>query len=244
MPRIGAALLSVSALATITACTADKPDAPALEPLGPSVTAPPIASGATTIDPGRLRSAILGTADLPAGFAPIADPTEDLGLAPAPGPTESSRSRTQPAACAAVLEPIAEQQSGSTAHALGRFGGPDYTSIDIDAATYPEPAVAQAFSRVQDVIGQCLSFTGTDFDGVAVDSRIGGLDQPPAGDASTAFRVVTDSDGVTLTSDVVIAVVGSTVVQIAATGQRAIDAAVLTDIAKRQVDRLRVAPGT
>ncbi len=143
-----------------------------------------------------------------------------------------------------MLEPIADQQAGSSAHALSRFGGPDFTSIDIDAATYPEPAVAQVFSRIQDLVGQCLAFTGADLDGVAVNSRIGGVEQPKTGDASAAFRVLTDSDGVTLTSDVIVAVVGSTVVQIAATGQHAIDAAVLTDIAKRQVDRLRAAPGT
>lgn len=244
MRRLAAGLVPLAMGGMIVACSSDKLDTPGLAALGPIVTAPALAQGEPVLDPETLQAAILGTADLPVGFVPLADPTQDLGLLPAAEPTEPARSRTTPPACAAVLSPIADVAPGSVAGALSRFGGPDFTSIDIDVASYPDLAAAQAFTRVQELFGQCLHFTGSDLDGVDIDYHIGGLDQAQVGDASVAFRVLTGSDGVTLTTDVVVAVVGSTVVQVAATGQLPIDSKVLTDIVKRQVDRLRAVPGT
>ena len=231
-------LLGVAVVLAVAGCSSDS-DKPALPDVNPSVPAPATASAPPITDPTAIRTALLTAAELPPGFSQLVDlPTE----APAgPSADNTDKSSTDPARCAVVLSPISLQQSGSTANASARFGGPGYNSIDVDAASYVD--VAAAFSRVQELIGQCTHYTGTDADGVAVDYRIGGTELPKVGDASTAFRVLTESMGITLTTDVVVAVVGSTVVQLTATGREPIDVGVLTGLATKQVDRLRHATG-
>ncbi|KAA0023204.1 hypothetical protein FOY51_11840 [Antrihabitans cavernicola] len=222
----------------------DKPtDAAPSAPLKPSVSAPATPSAPAITDSTKLAAALLAARDLPAGFNPIADPTQDPSAPSGPDADKPDKSHTDPAQCAAVLSPISDQQGGSAAHAVSRFTGPNFSSIDIDAASYPSTGAAGAFAHVQDLFGSCLSYSGTDADGIHVDYKLAGNDQPAAGDASVSIRATTTSEGLTLISDVVVAVVGSTVVQISATGQQPIDPKVLTDVTVKQVDRLRGAPG-
>ena len=231
-------LVPIAVALAVAGCSSDS-DKSALPDIKPSVAAPSTPSAPPITDPAAIRAALLTAAELPPGFSQLVDlPTE----APAgPGADNPDKSSTDPARCAVVLSPISQQQTGSAANASARFGGPGYNSIDVDAASYVD--VAAAFSRVQELIGQCTHYTGTDADGVAIDYRIGGTDLPTFGDASTAFRVLTESMGITLTTDVIDAVVGSTVVQLTATGRAPIDAGVLTGLATKQVDRLRHASG-
>ncbi|MFH5210802.1 sensor domain-containing protein [Antrihabitans spumae] len=227
----------------LVGCSDDQPTpSQTVDSLGAVVAAPTAITAPPITDSAALRALLLTRADLPPGFSPLADPTIDLGLPPAPdGP---DKARTDPAQCSAVLEPLAAQRTGATADGAARFAGPDFTSIDVDAASYSIDAAADAFTRVQQTLRECASYSGTDADGVAVDYRIGALDQPTSGDASTAFRILTESDGITLTTDAVLTIVGSTVVQLTASGQEPIDPAVLTGLVARQVDRLRTPPQT
>ncbi len=201
------------------------------------VTAPAVATGPPIGDPAALRAKLLTTAELPSGFTVLPDPEDDLGLPPAPG--GSGKASTQPPACAAVLEPVGAQHPGALAQAVRRFEGPDFASVDIDAASYSANSAAVAFSRVRDVLRGCLSYHGTDADGTGVRHRISGLEQPPAGDASLAVRLFSDSDGLSLTSDIVVFVVGATVVQLTASAPTPIEPAVLTDLVEAQAERLR-----
>lgn len=241
--RIPLALLTGLTVATVVACSSSDtatddaaPAAPA--PLRPSVTAPPTPSGPPIIDSVALSAALLTATDLPAGFTPIADPGRHPAEPVGPDLDKPDKSKTTPEQCAKVLSPVSDQQQGSTARAVSRFTGPEFSSIDIDAASYPAGA-AGAFASVQDLFGQCLSYSGTDADGITVDYKLSSIEQPTAGDASVAVRATTTSEGLTLTSDVVVAVVGSTIVQISTTGQRPLDPKVLTDVAAKQADRLR-----
>ncbi|MFD1813023.1 sensor domain-containing protein [Rhodococcus gannanensis] len=229
------AALPLLALPLLTACVGDGEDTAPSSAL--TTVAAPTATTASSLDDAGLRSALLDVADLPVGFAPVADPVDDLGLPPAAETSESDRSSTDPAACADVLAPIADQSPGATARATSRFSGPDFTSIDTDAAAYPDAAAA--FTAVQTTLTACSEYSGTDADGVDVTYRLGGLDQAPVGDASTAFRLTTTSEGFTMVSDTVIAVVGGVVVQVTATGQDPIDPAVLSDLARTAADNLR-----
>ena len=236
--RIAAATAALLAAGALVSCSADHDTAFAPASLGPTVTAPPTPTGAVITDSSTLQAALLTAPGLPPGFAAMADaapPLERTGPTAAPPP---NRSHTDPAECAGVLAPL-DQHKGSASHGVARYGGPDFSGIDIDAASYPESGAAQTFAAVQTLFRRCGHYSGTDADGVHVDYRLGALDQPAVGDASTSVRLTTTSDGFTLTSDVVVAVVGSTVVQVAATGQRPIDPKVLTGLATLQVDRLR-----
>ncbi|WP_231496553.1 sensor domain-containing protein [Rhodococcus sp. UNC363MFTsu5.1] len=212
-----------------------------LPPLPARATAAATAGAGPITDPARLKAALLTTTDLPTGFAPLADPVQDLGLPPAPEYDAADRSSTDPQACAAVLREVADQAPGSTARAVARFGGPDFTSIDIDAASYPDGGAAAALNRVQDTLSGCTEYRGTDADGFEVQYRLGGLDQPAVGDASVAVRLLTSSDGVTMTSDVIIAQVGSTLVQLVASGQQPIGQDLLTRLARTAADRVGAA---
>jgi hypothetical protein len=89
------------------------------------------------------------------------------------------------------------------------------------------------------LLGRCTAYSGTDADGVTVEYRIADLSGPRVGDSSRSVRVTTMSDGLTLTSDVVIGVVGSTVFQLSATATSPVDGALLTGLAQKQADRLR-----
>nr|WP_246045017.1 sensor domain-containing protein [Rhodococcus oryzae] len=212
-----------------------------LPPLPAQVTASATAGAGPITDPARLKAALLTTADLPAGFAPLADPVQDLGLPPAPEYDAADRSSTDPQACAAVLREVADQVPGSTARAVARYGGPDFTSVDIDAASYPDGGAAGALARVQETLSGCTEYRGTDADGFEVQYRVGGLEQPAVGDASVAVRLLTSSDGVTMTSDVIIAQVGSTLVQLVASGQQPIGQDLLARLARTAADRVGAA---
>ncbi|TSE01231.1 hypothetical protein FOS14_05755 [Skermania sp. ID1734] len=215
---------------------------PALSPLPARVAAPSTATAPPVADSAQLQSALLTVADLPPGFAqlpagPPGDPT---------GPRDSNdKSHTDPAECANILAPVAQQFRGASANAVSRFGGPNFASIDIDAASYPASGVGQAFAAVQHTLRDCGHYSGTDADGIAVENWVGGsVQQPRIGDAAVTYRVITSSDGVRLTTDAVVAVVGSTVMQLAAAGQTAIDPALLATLANKQAERLRSGTGS
>ncbi|MQY25536.1 hypothetical protein [Nocardia aurantia] len=205
----------------------------ALPGLGTAVTvAPPAAPGLT--DSVALRAKLLTTADLPPGYTQLEDgpPAKD-------GPAQPDHSRTEPAACARVLAPVADQLPGASARGAVHYATPDFDSIDIDVASYPNGGAAQAFSVVQSLLRDCGSYDGTDADGTAVHYRLGGLAQPATGDASASFQVRTTSGGMTLYSVATVAVVGSSVVQLADTSPKAIDPAVLHDLVGKQASRLQ-----
>ncbi|AII10059.1 sensor domain-containing protein [Rhodococcus opacus] len=241
---VSCCLFAVLALSSCSSnASGDAGDAASLAPLGPVVTAAPDAAGTPFADQAALKAALLDIGDLPVGFTPVPDPEDDLGLPPASESADSDKSSTDPAECGAVLSPVADQRPGAVASASGWFTGPDFATIDQDAASYGTGADAsQAFAAVQDRLVGCTEYTGTDADGVQVQYRVGGREQQPAGDASVAFRLVTTSEGVSLVSDVVVVVVGSTVTQLVATGQDPIDAGVFGDLTSTAVVKLAPAP--
>ncbi|MFE3289859.1 sensor domain-containing protein [Rhodococcus sp. NPDC059234] len=240
MRGVGAGSVALTALTlTLTACGGGSEAQPTALPPVVTVAAPATPNAGPIGDPNRLQAALLTTAELPAGFVALPDPVRDLGLPPASTSAGADKSSTTPQACAQVLAEVADQSPGSLARAAARFGGPDFTSVDTDAASYADNGAAQAFTRIQSTLTQCTAYSGTDADGVRVDYNLGGVDQPTVGDASTAVRLTTTSDGVTMTSDVVVAVVGSTVLQVVASGQRPVEPAVLTGLARTAADRIR-----
>ncbi|AOW94707.1 hypothetical protein BFN03_09445 [Rhodococcus sp. WMMA185] len=242
------AACTLLAVFSLSACSSasDEPEATgALPPLGPAVTASPDQSGVPFAGQAALQAALLDVGDLPVGFSPV--PTlEDLGLQPAPEAADrgaASAASTDPAECGAILSPVADQRIGAVSSASSSFTGPGFASIDQDAASYATGAdAADAFAQVQNRLDGCTEYSGTDADGVHVQNRIGGLDQQPVGDASVAFRLATTSAGFDLVSDVVVAVVGTTVTQLVATGQDPIDADVFGGLAHTAVDKLESAP--
>ncbi|MGX1807796.1 hypothetical protein ACWIGI_18920 [Nocardia sp. NPDC055321] len=226
-----AALTGVLAL-TLAACGEDDA-APAVPPLGPAVTPPTAAAGGPVPDSPALRAAILDAKALPNGYAALPDP--------AVGSSSGSGSNTDPARCAKVLAPVAEQAPDAASRATATFGGLDFASIDIDAAAYAGDGAGRAFTAVQTLLRECASFSGTDAadPSATIEFRVGGLDQPTAGDAATAYRVVTTSQGFTLHSAVSLALVGPTVVQIAMSGATEPDPQQLTALTVAQVRKLR-----
>ena len=239
----GAAVAALIAAGMLSSCSSSDDNSTASATLAPTVTAPSTPTGPVITDSGALQAALLTGPDLPAGFTPAAEAAPPLQQ---PGPTQApppDKSHTDPAECATVLAPLSDQRKDSAAHAITRYDGPDFSSIDIDAASYPGTGAAQLFSDIQSQLAHCLHYSGTDADGVSVDYRLSGLDQAKVGDASTALRLKTSSEGFTLTSGVVIAVVGSTVMQLNATGQQPIDPKVLSALATKQADKLRGASG-
>ncbi|PTR32215.1 hypothetical protein C8K36_1011267 [Rhodococcus sp. OK519] len=206
--------------------------------LGPVVTAPSDPADGPITDSAALRAALLTASDLPAGF--VALPAATDANDPAAG-ADATQSATNPTRCANVLDTITRQAAGSAADAEANFTGPGFTSIDVDAASYPGAGAADAFGTVQTTLRQCTVYTGTDGEGVAVDYRVEPLALPTVGDASTAVRLVTTSDGFTLVSDAAIAVVDSTVVQVVATGPDPIDSAVLEGLARSATERIHAA---
>ncbi|MFF0490753.1 hypothetical protein ACFYTQ_17175 [Nocardia sp. NPDC004068] len=227
-------LLLAAAVAAAGCGTAQDDSLPGF---GPQVTAKPAATAPAT-DSAALRARLLTAADLPPGFSELEDGGPGNG---AQQPVD--RSRTDPAACAKVLSPIADQHTGASARAEAHYSSADFTSVDVDAASYPGDGAAQAFSAVQTLIRQCGKYSGTDADGTEVSYRAGGLDQPSAGDASASFQIRTTSSGMTLYSGATIAVVGGTVVQIARTSTAPVDTAALRGLTMTQVMRLQGVAG-
>ncbi|QIS10978.1 hypothetical protein [Nocardia arthritidis] len=230
MERVARACGVLLVALTLAACGGkQQADQVKLPPVGPAVPAA-TASGLPIGDSERLRGLLLGVTDLPPSFTALPDPNSDLslgGLAP-----------TTPAECAKVLSPLASQTSGALAHAAVQYMGPDFAGIDIDAASYSNELVGQAFSQVQAVIARCTRYSGTDGN-KPIDYRIGGLTQPSAGDAVTGFQVRSVSDDVALTSSVAIVQVGATLTQIVVSARQPLDPGVLADLTAAQVRKLR-----
>lgn len=234
MGRVGrSACLVVVLVAVLAGCGDDRP----ADPVGAPVTAPSVADTAPP-DTATLRARLLTAADLPAGFAPLADTPDSTEQTTTP-----DRSRTDPTECGLVLAPIAKQQSGAASDAAVHFGGPDFASVDVDVASYPAGRSAAAFVALQQLLARCAHYSGTDADGIEVDYTIARGSQPAAGDASTSVRIVTTSSGLSLTTDVVLVAVGPTLLQLAATGRQAPDQQVLATLVRTQVQRLRGTPG-
>ncbi|MFF0542349.1 hypothetical protein ACWEQ0_11545 [Nocardia thailandica] len=233
---VGAALAGCAVLG-VSACGADEDtDTPAPPPappaLGAAVPAAP-GVGVSIPDSALLAAGLLGTTDLPSDFT---------ALPPRTGSSVASGAEvapTTPAECAKILVPLAAQYPGSTAAAQATYAGPDFSSIDIDAAAYPDAALAPAFASFQALVSRCASYSGADGTGIHIEYRAGALPQPPAGDASTAFQVNTSSEGLTLYSAVSLVQVGNTLVQIAVTAPSAVEPGVLTDVTAAQVRKLR-----
>lgn len=211
---------------------AGKADLPAL---GPVVAAAPVTAAPET-DSARLRERLLGDTDLPADFTALPPAAETGGGAAGGSPTN-------PAECVKVLAPLGAQRSGALARASTHYAGPNFSSIDIDAASYPADTVGAAFSEVQEILRRCAHYASADGSDIPVDYRVGGLAQPPAGDASAPFQVRTTSDDLTLGSSVAIVQVGSTLAQVAVTAPESVDPGVLSALTAAQVRRLQGAAG-
>ncbi|GAA5075037.1 hypothetical protein [Nocardia iowensis] len=231
-------LLAVVTAAFAAACGSSEsaaPDSAELPPLGPVTAAAPV-TGTPTADAARLREQLLTTANLPPNFTAL--PTR----ADAPAGVKQT-APTDPAECATVLTPLGAQRSGALATAAVQYAGPSFSSIDIDAASFPNDAVASAFSDVQATLRRCTHYSGADATDIPIDYRVCGFAPPQAGDAVTAFEVRATSDGLTLHSSVAIVQVGSTLAQVAVTAPEPVDARVLSDLTAAQVRRLHGVSG-
>ncbi|MEC3920045.1 hypothetical protein [Nocardia sp. CDC160] len=228
------ALLAGALALTVTAC-GNKDSAPPLPSLGPTVTPKTPGTAAPALDQYTLRSDLLDVSQLPAGFTALDDPP--------PGNTGGAGAKTDPAPCAKVLAEIGTQAPGAVAQVAAQFAGSNFASVDIDAASYANGGAAQAFSTAQGLLAGCTKYSGKDADNTKVDFRLGGLNQPQAGDGSTSFQVRTTSDGMTLYTDVTIVLVGSTVVQIAYSDSKEPDPQQLSAMTAAQVRKLQGAAG-
>ncbi|MBL1077823.1 sensor domain-containing protein [Nocardia sp. 2] len=231
--RTALATLAAVLAVAVSACGSGDSTDP-LPSLLPTVQ-PPTASNAPALDDVTLRNSLLDETVL-TGYTALNDPP--------PGTVTGAGTATDPSQCAKVLSPVAEQAPGARAQAIAQFSGTDFASIDIDAASYANGGSAQAFSLVQSLLQGCAAYSGKDADNITVEFRLGGLEIPKAGDASTAFRVHTSSQGFTLYTAVSLTVVGSTVVQIAMSGASEPDPQKLGDITAEQVKQLRAATGS
>ncbi|WP_063053728.1 sensor domain-containing protein [Nocardia arthritidis] len=241
MTRACALPFAVAYVALVVGCGSAEPaepaepGAPELPPPASAVSAVPVTAAPET-DSGRLGARLLGEADLPSGFTAL-PPRAGAGTAP------TGASATKPAECAKVLTPLGAQYSGALAQASTQYAGPNFSSIDIDAASYPPDALPAAFSAVQETLRRCTRYSSDDATDIAVDYRIGGLTQPPVGDAAGAFQVRATSEGLTLGSSVAIVQVGSTLLQVAVTAPEVVDPAVLSALTAAQVRRLQGGAG-
>ncbi|PXX62350.1 PknH-like protein [Nocardia tenerifensis] len=237
MSRASGLVLAGAITALVAACGSSEPAAPEtpeLPALGPAATAAPV-TDPPVADAARLRDQLLTSANLPPNFTALPARAETpLGGQSAP---------TTPAECAKVLTPVGTQRAGALATASVQYTGPNFASIDIDAASYPNDAVAAAFSELQATLRRCTHYSGADATDIAVDYRIGGFPPPKAGDAATAFQVRTTSDGLTLHSSVAIVQVGSVLAQVAVTAPEPVEDGVLSDLTAAQVRRLQGVSG-
>lgn len=74
---------------------------------------------------------------------------------------------------------------------------------------------------------------------MSVDYVLAGREQSSVGDASASVRLTTSSEGFTLISDVVVAVVDSTVVQIVVSDRSGLEPDTVTAVAEAAVERIR-----
>ncbi|MFJ2838918.1 hypothetical protein ACIO52_26500 [Nocardia sp. NPDC087230] len=227
--RASAAASACAALAGVVGCASDDEQAGSF----PSAVSAAPGNGTVVRDPAQLAAGLLAAEDLPGDFSvvPPRTPAGDTAAVPPAAPTD-------PPDCGRLLTPIAEQRPGSAAAASVQFAGPSYATIDIDAASYPDAALAAAFDALQAQPRRCAAYTGDDA-GVHIDYRAAGLDQPPAGDASSAFTLTAASEGLTLTSATALVQVGNTLVQVVVTAPETVDPGVLADLTAAQVRKLR-----
>ncbi|WP_040795449.1 sensor domain-containing protein [Nocardia higoensis] len=225
----------VTTLALLTGCgssegAGSEADQVDLGALGPIVPAAPVTDPVFT-DADNLALRLLGEDDLPAGMVAAYDPA-DPSTRPASVP-----SPTTPAGCGKVLMALGYQRPEAIAWTGVAYDGPEFAGIDIDAASYAE--AGPAFTAVQETLHNCAEYFGEDGEGARIDYRLGALDQPPAGDASTSFQLHMTSEGATLVAQATLVQVGSTLVQIAVTAPEASDPALLAELTAAQVRALR-----
>ncbi|MFD3593341.1 hypothetical protein ACFWU5_11475 [Nocardia sp. NPDC058640] len=224
--RFGAA---VSACVGLVGCGSDDPAGSG--PFSAAVTAAP-GTGNVVRDAAQLSAGLLDAADLPGDFAVVPSRGE------ADEPAVPPNALTDPPDCARLLSPIAQQWPGSAATASVQFAGPSFATIDIDAASYSNAALAPAFDALQAQPRRCTSYSGDDA-GVRIEYRTAALAVPAAGDASSAFTVTATSEGLTLTSATSIVQVGNTLVQLVITAPEVVDPGVVSDLTAAQVRKLR-----
>ncbi|MFE3321217.1 hypothetical protein [Nocardia sp. NPDC059195] len=230
--RVGAAVSACAGLAAIAGCGSDDTvDSPGSGPFSAAVTAAP-GTGAVVRDAAQLSAGLLAATDLPGAFAVV--PPRGESDEPAVPPA----ALTNPPDCGRLLLPIAQQWPGSAAAASVQFAGPSFATIDIDAASYPDAALAPAFDALQAQPRRCTSYSGDDA-GVRIEYRTSALAQPPAGDAGSAFTLTATSEGLTLTSATSLVQVGNTLVQVVVTAPEVVDPGVLSDLTAAQVRKLR-----
>ncbi|GAB2672701.1 hypothetical protein [Nocardia goodfellowii] len=232
----GLGLLLAGVGLALTGCSADTPEnKPVLPAFGPIVAAAP-AGGEPITDSDVLLARLLDPADLPSGFTPSgASRSADLPLGDPPP--------TKPAGCEQVMTPIGEQRPEARAWNFIGYNGPNFSSIDIDAASYPSDQLGPAFAAVQQTLRGCTVYSGADADETAIEFQLGALEQPAAGDAAASYQLRTVSDGITLMTLVSVVQVGNTLAQIAVTAPDAVDPGVLTAVTAAQVRRLRGVAG-
>ncbi|KAF0842425.1 hypothetical protein FNL39_1115 [Nocardia caishijiensis] len=229
LARLGAV---ASACAALAACSSNADDCGA----SCATTWPAPASAApgpgAVRDQAQLTAGLLAATDLPGDFTavPPRGQGEDTPV-PADAPTD-------PVDCGRLLTPIAQQWPGSAASASVQFAGPSFATIDIDAASYPDSALAAAFDSLQSRPRRCTAYTGDDA-GVRIDYRTAPLDQPPVGDAGSAFTLTATSEGLTLTSATSLVQAGNTLVQVVVTAPEEVDPGVLADLTAAQVRKMR-----
>lgn len=232
----GGPVAAVLAVLVLAGCGEDEaalaaPDG--LPSFGAPVSAAPV-TGAGPATSAELLNRLLSSTDLPGSFTPL--PPREPGAG-------ASTDATDPAACVAVLTPLAAQAPGARADAAVQYAGPDFSSIDIDAAAYPADGVAPAMATVQRTLHDCVRFTDVPPPGSAGDPpityEVAPFDQPAAGDSSTAYQVLVRSDELTLHSAVALVQVGDTIAQIAVTAPESVQPEVLSALTAQQVRRLR-----
>ncbi|MFC8046938.1 hypothetical protein [Nocardia sp. NPDC057353] len=231
---------AVLAALVLAGCADDGEPAPAAPEPGaglPSFGAPATAAPVTGTGPAgsaELLNRLLSGTDLPGSFTPL--PPRATGGA-------AGTDATDPAGCVAVLTPIARQVPGARADAAVQYAGPDFSSIDIDAAAYPADGVAPALAAVQRTLRECVRYTDVPPPDAAGDPpityEVAPFDQPAAGDSSTAYQVLVRSDDLTLHSAVALVQVGDALAQIAVTAPESVQPEVLTALTTQQVRRLR-----
>ncbi|WP_067865013.1 hypothetical protein [Nocardia shimofusensis] len=235
--RTTAYAATVTAVALLTACgssedTDSDADRVELGALGAIVPAAPATVPPFT-DADTLALRLLGEDDLPAGMVAVYDPAdESTRPASVPAPTT-------PAGCGKVLMALGYQRPEALTWTAVAYEGPEFAGIDIDAASYAE--VGPAFTAVQETLHNCTEYFGEDGENTRIDYRLGALDQPQAGDASTSFQLRMTSEGATLVAQATLVQVGATLVQISVTAPEASDPALLAQLTAAQVRALREA---
>lgn len=225
----------ITAVALLTGCgssegTDSETDRVELGALGEIVPAAPVTDPPFT-DADTLALRLLGEDDLPDGMVAAYDPTDESSQpASVPAPTT-------PAGCGKVLMALGFQRPEALTWTAVAYNGPEFASIDIDAASYAD--VGAALRAVQETVHNCTEYFGEDSEDTRIDYRLGALDQPPAGDASTSFQLRMTSADAGLVAQATLVQVGATLAQISVTAPEASDPALLAELTAAQVRALR-----